>query len=93
VACDYWAPLALSPEQKRDIHDPVELERLADAEAGIAQRRFIVSNDPEEVVEKIRPYVELGFDNLVFHAPGDDQQRFIADFCADVVPRLREVFA
>jgi coenzyme F420-dependent glucose-6-phosphate dehydrogenase len=93
VACDYWAPLALSPEHKRDVHDPVELERLADAEAGIAQRRFIVSNDPDEVVEKIRPYVELGFDNLVFHAPGHDQQRFIADFCADVVPRLRAAFA
>src|SRR5262249_7392404 len=48
-ACDYWAPLALSPEQKRDVEDPVELERLADADPGIAQRRFIVSTDPDEV--------------------------------------------
>jgi coenzyme F420-dependent glucose-6-phosphate dehydrogenase len=92
AACDYWAPLALSPEQKRDVHDPIELERLADAEPGIAQRRFIVSNDPEEVVEKIRPYVELRLDNLVFHAPGEDQERFLGQFCADVVPRLRETF-
>jgi coenzyme F420-dependent glucose-6-phosphate dehydrogenase len=89
-ACDYWAPLALSPEQKRDVHDPIELERLADAEPGIAQRRFIVSSDPDEVVEQIRPYVELGFDNLVFHAPGEDQHRFLDQFCRDVVPRLRE---
>jgi coenzyme F420-dependent glucose-6-phosphate dehydrogenase len=92
-ACDYWAPLALSPEQKRDVHDPIELERLADADPGIAQRRFIVSDDPDEVVEKIRPYVELGFDHLVFHAPGEDQQRFLDQFCADVVPRLRERYA
>jgi coenzyme F420-dependent glucose-6-phosphate dehydrogenase len=91
-ACDYWAPLALSPEQKQDVHDPIELERLADAEPGIAARRFIVSNDAEEVVEKIRPYVELGFDNLVFHAPGADQHRFLEQFCRDVVPRLRETF-
>ncbi|HZT45977.1 MAG TPA: glucose-6-phosphate dehydrogenase (coenzyme-F420) [Gaiellaceae bacterium] len=91
-ACDYWAPLALSPEQKRDVEDPIELERLADADPGIAQRRFIVSDDPDEVVEKIRPYVELGFDQLVFHAPGDDQQRFLDQFCADVVPRLRARF-
>ena len=89
-ATDYWAPLALSPEQKRDVHDPIELERLADAEPGIAQRRFIVSNDPDEVVEKIGPYVELGFDHLVFHAPGEEQERFLEQFCADVVPRLRE---
>ncbi len=92
-ACDYWAPLALTPEQKRDVEDPVELERLADADPGIAQRRFIVSDDPDEVVEKIRPYVELGFDQLVFHAPGDDQQRFLDQFCADVVPRLRAALA
>jgi coenzyme F420-dependent glucose-6-phosphate dehydrogenase len=92
-ACDYWAPLALSPEQKRDVEDPVELERLADADPGIAQRRFIVSNDPGEVVEQIRPYVDLGFDHLVFHAPGEDQQRFLEQFCADVVPRLREAFS
>ncbi len=45
-ACDYWAPLALTPEQKRDTEDPMELERLADENPGIAQRRFIVSSTP-----------------------------------------------
>ena len=89
-ACDYWAPLALSPEQKRDVEDPIELERLADENPGIAQRRFIVSSDPDEVVERIGAYVALGFDHLVFHAPGDDQRRFLDQFAADVVPRLRE---
>jgi coenzyme F420-dependent glucose-6-phosphate dehydrogenase len=92
VATEYWAPLALSPEQKRDVEDPIELERLADADPSIAQRRFIVSDDPDEVVDKIAPYVELGFDNLVFHAPGNDQGRFLDQFCADVVPLLRDRF-
>jgi coenzyme F420-dependent glucose-6-phosphate dehydrogenase len=88
-ACDYWAPLALTPEQKRDVEDPIELERLADEDPGIAQRRFIVSDDPDAVAERIGDYVALGFDRLVFHAPGDDQLRFLDQFCADVVPRLR----
>jgi coenzyme F420-dependent glucose-6-phosphate dehydrogenase len=92
-ACEYWAPLALSPEQKRDVEDPVELERLAYENPGIAERRFIVSNDPDEVVERIGDYVALGFDHLVFHAPGDDQLRFLDQFCRDVVPRLRDRFA
>jgi coenzyme F420-dependent glucose-6-phosphate dehydrogenase len=91
-ACEYWAPLALSPEQKRDVDDPVELERIADANPGIAQSRFIVSNDPEEVVERIGAYVALGFDHLVFHAPGEDQMRFLDQFAADVVPLLRARF-
>ncbi len=91
-ACEYWAPLALSPDQKRDVDDPIELERLAYETPGIAQRRFIVSNDPDEVVERIGDYVALGFDHLVFHAPGDDQLRFLDQFCSDVAPRLRDRF-
>ena len=90
-ACEYWAPLALSPEQKRDVEDPIELERLADDNPGIAQRRFIVTNDPDECAERIKEYVELGFDHLLFHAPGDDQSRFLEQFCADVVPRLESL--
>ena len=50
------------------------MERLADAAADRAHTRFIVSNDPDEVVEKIGWYVGLGFDHLVFHAPGEDQR-------------------
>ena len=42
--------------------------------------------------EKIAPYVEWGFDHLVFHAPGEDQRRFLEQFAADVVPKLRERF-
>lgn len=89
-ACGWWAALSLTPEEKRDVDDPLELERLADAAIDRAPSRFIVSDDPEEVVDRIAPYVELGFTHLVFHAPGADQGRFLAQFGADVLPRLRE---
>ena len=68
------------------------MERAADAAIDRAHTRFIVSDDPDEVVEKIAPYVELGFQHLVFHGPGDDQERFLRGFCGDVLPRLRERF-
>ena len=42
-----------------------------------AASRWIVSDDPDEQVEKIKPYIDLGFTHLVFHAPGLDQVRFI----------------
>jgi coenzyme F420-dependent glucose-6-phosphate dehydrogenase len=91
-ACRWWAALALTPEQKRDVEDPIEMERLADENADRAHTRFVVSSDPDEVVQRIGDYVALGFDHLVFHAPGADQQRFLDQFAADVVPRLRERF-
>ena len=89
-ACRWWAALSLTSEEKQDVDDPIEMERLADANADRAASRFIVSDDPEEVVERIAPYVDLGFDHLVFHAPGGDQARFLDQFAADVLPRLRE---
>ena len=89
-ACRWWAALALTSEQKSGVEDPIEMERLADENADRAHTRFIVSDDPDEVVERIAPYVELGFQTLVLHAPGDDQERFLDQFSADVLPRLRE---
>jgi len=88
-ACKWWAALALSPEQKEGIEDPIEMERVADANAHNAHTRFIVSSDPEEVVEKIGAYLDMGFDDLVLHAPGGDQARFLEQFSEDVAPALR----
>jgi coenzyme F420-dependent glucose-6-phosphate dehydrogenase len=88
--CRWWAALALTPEQKEGIEDPIEMERVADANADRAHTRFIVSDDPEEVVDRIGTYLDLGFDDLVLHAPGPDQGRFLEQFGADVLPRLRE---
>jgi coenzyme F420-dependent glucose-6-phosphate dehydrogenase len=89
-ACRWWAALSLTTEEKSGIEDPVELERLADANADRAHTRFIVSSDPDEVVERVGTYVDLGFTDLVFHAPGEDQVRFLDAFAADVLPRLRD---
>ncbi len=88
--CNFWAPLALTPEQKEGIEDPIEMERVADENVGQAHTRFIVSDDPDEVVEKIGTYLDLGFDDLLLHGPGPDQARFIEQFSSDVLPKLRE---
>ena len=88
--CDFWAALALPAEVRRDVHDPLELERLGRADDVHAESRFIVTGDPDEAVERIAPYVDLGFRHLVFHSPAPDQTRFMDAFAAQVLPRLRE---
>jgi coenzyme F420-dependent glucose-6-phosphate dehydrogenase len=89
----HWAALALSPEEKMGIEDPVEMEKLADAlPVERAASRWIVSDDPEEHIERIATYVELGFTHLVFHAPGPDQERFLRLYAKEILPRLREQF-
>jgi len=89
----HWAALALTPEEKMSVEDPVEMQRLADAlPLERAASRWIVSNDPDEQVEKIGYYVGLGFNHLVFHAPGPDQARFLDLYGKEVLPRLRKRF-
>jgi coenzyme F420-dependent glucose-6-phosphate dehydrogenase len=67
----------------------VDMERVADANLHLASTRFIVSDDPQEIVERIGTYLDLGFDDLVLHAPGFDQPHFLDQFSADVLPLLR----
>lgn len=86
----HWAALALSPEEKTGVDDPMEMERRADAlPVERTASRWIVSADPEEHVARVREYLDLGFRHLVFHAPGPDQERFLALYGEQILPRLR----
>ncbi len=88
----HWAALALSPEEKTSVGDPVEMEKLADAlPVERTAKRWIVSSDPEEHVARIKTYVDLGFRHLVFHAPGPDQKRFLKLYGEKVLPRLSKL--
>jgi coenzyme F420-dependent glucose-6-phosphate dehydrogenase len=91
--CRFWAALALPAESKQGIDDPLELERLAEQEHVKAEARFIVTGDPEEVAERVAPYVQMGFRHLVFHSPAADQAPFLEQFGAEVLPLLRDRFA
>ena len=89
----HWAALALSPEEKMGVEDPVQMESLSDAlPVERAASRWIVSTDVDEHIERIAPYVDLGFRHLVFHAPGTNQRRFIDLYAEKVMPALRRRF-
>jgi coenzyme F420-dependent glucose-6-phosphate dehydrogenase len=88
--CRFWAPLSLSAEQKHQLDDPIEMAAAADA-LPIEQvaSRWIVATTPDEVVDAVRPYVDAGFDHLVFHGPGHDQELFLTSFADEVLPGVR----
>ncbi|WP_240233740.1 glucose-6-phosphate dehydrogenase (coenzyme-F420) [Devosia lacusdianchii] len=89
-----WAALSLTAEEKHSVEDPLEMERLA-AKLPIERiaKRWIVSSDPEQHVQAIKTYMDYGFDHLVFHAPGDDQSRFLSLYAKEILPRLRALAA
>ncbi len=85
-----WAALALPAEDKVDVHSPKDMEERA-KKVTDPERRWLVATDPDEHIEQIKPYLELGFTHLVFHAPGDDQSKFLKVYAAEVLPRLRKL--
>ena len=87
-----WAALALPGELKANVNDPREMERLAKTAEETAHRRWLVSSEPDEHIDQLRPYLELGFRHLVFHHPGEDQSRFIELYSKQILPRLRKEF-
>jgi coenzyme F420-dependent glucose-6-phosphate dehydrogenase len=87
-----WAALALTGEQKANIHDPRDMEIAAREAEPYAHKRWLVADDPEAHLDQIRPYVEYGFTHLVFHFPGEDQEAEIARYGELILPRLREQF-
>jgi coenzyme F420-dependent glucose-6-phosphate dehydrogenase len=88
-----WAALALTGEQKANIHDPRDMEVAAKEAEPYAHRRWLVSDDPEEHIAQLTPYIsDYGFTHLVFHFPGPDQEAAIARYGEQILPRLRERF-
>jgi alkanesulfonate monooxygenase SsuD/methylene tetrahydromethanopterin reductase-like flavin-dependent oxidoreductase (luciferase family) len=57
-----------------------------------AHNRWLVSSDADEHVEQIKTYVDYGFDELVFHFPGEEQEAAVERYGRDILPRLRERF-
>jgi coenzyme F420-dependent glucose-6-phosphate dehydrogenase len=86
----HWGALALSPDEKTGVEDPIEMQRLSD-ELPVERTasRWIVSSDPDEHAAKVGEYLDMGFKHLVFHAPGPDQAEFLERYSAEVLPRLR----
>jgi coenzyme F420-dependent glucose-6-phosphate dehydrogenase len=86
----YWGALALTPDEKTGIDDPVEMQRRADAlPVERTATRWICSSDPDEHAAKVAEYLDMGFRHLVFHAPGPDQERFLRLYGEEILPRLR----
>ncbi len=87
----YWGALALTPDEKTGVEDPIEMQRRSDAlPVERTATRWIVSSDPEEHAAKVAEYLDMGFKHLVFHAPGPDQDRFLRLYADQILPRLRD---
>ena len=74
------------------VEDPREMERLARGVEDVAHRRWLVASTPTSTSSRSPTYVDYGFDHLVFHFPGNEQEAAIARYAEAILPRLHARF-
>jgi coenzyme F420-dependent glucose-6-phosphate dehydrogenase len=87
----YWAGTFVPAMFTEKIYTPELSEKNGKiVGADTIRKAGCFSADPNEHVTHAQKYVDLGFDHLIFHSAGPDQQAFIDGYGRDVLPRLRE---
>ncbi len=87
----YWAGTAVPALFTEKIYTPEMSEQNGKVVGSDTIRKSAcISADPDEHVRHAQRYIDLGFDHLIFHSAGPDQQKFIEFYGRDVLPRLRQ---
>lgn len=83
-----WAPATLDvhSDEAPGLFDPNGHFHPTDLFA----RRWIVASTPAQVHRQLRPFLDLGFNHLVFTSPGNNQKKFLRRLAEEVIPALRE---
>lgn len=86
----YWAGAAIPAMYTERIYTPaMSAANGKSVGADTIKQSVCISDDPAEHARMAQRYIDLGFDHLVFHCGGPDQQAFIEGYGRDVLPRLR----
>jgi len=91
-SCRFLAAALLPDMFKHGGSDPREIQEnasLVGREALV--EKFIISNEPDEHIKRLTPFVKHGFDVLDFVSLGPDDGSFIKIFGKKVLPYLRDM--
>src|ERR1700710_1122156 len=75
---------------KADIRSPFEFEQIAKlVRPEDFEGRMIISADPDQHLQYIQKFVDLGFDRVYLHNVGRNQREWIDVFAQQVLPKLK----
>jgi coenzyme F420-dependent glucose-6-phosphate dehydrogenase len=89
AASRFWATELMPFVAKQDVSDPRDIERQTEAVADEdIEKLFIISNRPEDHLQKLKEYARLGFTHLAIHSISPDEDSFFEVYRKDVLPYL-----
>jgi coenzyme F420-dependent glucose-6-phosphate dehydrogenase len=88
---NYWAGAFVPALFTEKIYTPAMSEQNGQVVGSdIIRQGTCISADPEDHVKWAQKYIDMGFDGLIFHSAGPNQEEFIQAYGRHVIPRLRE---
>lgn len=91
IAFDQWRTNVLGGGVPWDLETPAAFDAVGEHVTMDSVLDAVrVSADPEQHVEWLAEYADLGFDDLYLHHVGQEQEGFIETFAEHVLPQLRE---
>lgn len=88
-----WTSSLVPNREKYGVYDPRDLQRFGHLiDNKTVEGHWFISGDPNEHVALAERYIQLGFTELYFHAPGPLQGEFIRFYGQQVLPRLRQKY-
>jgi coenzyme F420-dependent glucose-6-phosphate dehydrogenase len=89
--CLPWRGTQLPVFFSEDISDPRYIQSHGDkVDPSVMKDNpgFVVTTDPQDIVDETRRYVEAGFDEIVFQSHSPDQQAFADLVAQQVIPEF-----
>jgi len=90
IAHEHWPNAALPGDLKLELPLPEHMEQatsLVDEER--VAKRVVCGGDPKRHLEKIREFVDAGFDHVSVHQVGPDQETFFRLYQRAIIPEVR----
>jgi coenzyme F420-dependent glucose-6-phosphate dehydrogenase len=89
-SCRFWATTLIPWPIKTLMGDPVDIESMARLISDDAIKAyFVVSDSPEEHLNKVKELFSAGYTNIIVHSTSPDQAKMAAMYAKKVIPYLR----
>ena len=87
----FWAGAAVPAVYNQRIYSPEMIEKNGSVVGSeYLARNILISSDPEDHIEMVKNYLDLGFTDIIFHYTGPNQEKFLEDYGREVLPLIRE---
>ncbi len=84
-----WRTNVFPPGVKADLHQVAQFDALGEAVTiGDIKKKLLVSSSIGAHIDNLKAYADLGFERIILHNVGRNQEEFIEVFGEKVLPRL-----